>query len=54
MPFPVQSVSKPLNYALCINELGPENVHQYVGQEPSGEIFNTIKLDANSNYFMSA
>ncbi|TRY72687.1 hypothetical protein TCAL_05393 [Tigriopus californicus] len=36
---------KPLNYAIALNELGAEIVHQYVGQEPSGGKFNAIELD---------
>merc|ERR1711976_336008 len=43
-PFSIQSCSKPLNYALALSELGPDYVHKYVGQEPSGESFNHIKL----------
>ena len=37
--------SKPLNYAIALNELGPEIVHKYVGQEPSGGKFNDLNLD---------
>ena len=48
IPFAIQSCCKPLNYALCVNDMGPENVHRYVGQEPSGELFNMIKLDPAS------
>ncbi|XP_035827968.1 glutaminase kidney isoform, mitochondrial, partial [Aplysia californica] len=44
-PICLQSVSKPLTYAMVLDELGPEVVHQYVGQEPSGQAFNTIGLD---------
>ena len=40
--------SKPLNYAIALNELGSDIVNQYVGQEPSGGKFNTIELDYNS------
>lgn len=47
-PFCVQSVSKPINYALAINDLGPDAVHQYTGHEPSGESFNEIKLGLNN------
>ncbi|GFO44849.1 glutaminase [Plakobranchus ocellatus] len=38
-------MSKPLTYAMVLDELGPDVVHQYVGQEPSGQAFNTISLD---------
>lgn len=40
--------SKPLTYAIALNELGSEVVHQYVGQEPSGRMFNELILDYNS------
>ena len=45
--FSLQSTSKPLAYALALTEHGPEVVHEYVGQEPSGHLFNEIKLDAH-------
>ena len=32
VPFTMQSCSKPFTYAVCLNELGSEEVHQYVGQ----------------------
>ena len=44
----LQSTSKPFTYAVGLNELGRNIVHQYVGQEPSGRMFNELKLDANS------
>lgn len=40
--------SKPLTYAIALNELGQETVHRYVGQEPSGRMFNELILDYNS------
>ena len=43
-----QSSSKPFTYAVSLNELGRDIVHQYVGQEPSGQMFNELSLDANS------
>ena len=48
MPFCLQSCSKPLTYALTLNDIGCQEVHRYVGQEPSGESFNMIKLDRRS------
>lgn len=45
------SSSKPLTYAIALNELGSETVHKYVGQEPSGRMFNAIVLDYNSKEF---
>ena len=55
-PFTMQSCSKPFTYAVCLNELGSETVHQFVGQEPSGRMFNNLCLDYRSlllliNYF---
>ena len=46
--FTLQSCSKPFTYAVCLNELGSETVHKYVGQEPSGRMFNELSLDFNS------
>ena len=45
--FTIQSTSKPLTYALTLNELGTEVVHKYQGREPSGRMFNEIALDHN-------
>ena len=45
IPFTIQSVSKPFTYAICLNELGPEIVHNYISHEPSGLNFNEIALD---------
>ena len=30
VPFSIQSASKPLNYALALSELGPDEVHKMV------------------------
>ena len=43
-----QSSSKPFTYAVCLNELGTKTVHEYVGQEPSGRMFNELSLSSNS------
>lgn len=48
IPFTIQSCSKPLTYAIALDRLGQEVVHQYVGQEPSGRNFNELVLDHNS------
>lgn len=48
VPFTLQSSGKPINYALAVNELGPDFVHGYVGHEPSGESFNCIKLSPDN------
>ena len=35
-------------YGICLNELGEQTVHRYVGHEPSGRNFNEICLDSNN------
>ncbi|KAI5749714.1 hypothetical protein M8J76_009580 [Diaphorina citri] len=47
IPFTIQSCSKPLTYAIALEELDQEEVHKYVGQEPSGRNFNELILDHN-------
>ncbi|CAB3405636.1 unnamed protein product [Caenorhabditis bovis] len=46
--FCVQSVSKAFNYAIAATDLGADVVHKYVGQEPSGRLFNDICLDSHN------
>ena len=41
-------MSQVLTYAICLNELGQERVHQLQGREPSGRQFNEIALDHHS------
>ncbi|CAI5439175.1 unnamed protein product [Caenorhabditis angaria] len=50
-PFCLQSVSKPFTYALVHDDIGPEELHSHVGQEPSGRLFNDICLDHESELF---
>lgn len=47
IPWCLQSVSKPLTYGIAMDEYGADYVHSYVGQEPSGRLFNEICLDHN-------
>ena len=47
-PFTMQSCSKPFTYGICLNELGQDVVHRYIGHEPSGRNFNEICLDSTS------
>ena len=47
VPFTFQSSGKPINYAIALNHLGTETVHSFVGQEPSGRMFNELVLDHN-------
>lgn len=44
-PFCLQSCVKPLGYAIAVHDLGGEQVHQFVGKEPSGFKFNTLSLN---------
>lgn len=43
--FCVQSVCKPINYCLALEEKGLDVVHQHVGHEPSGASFNAMTLN---------
>ncbi|XP_065344178.1 glutaminase liver isoform, mitochondrial-like isoform X1 [Cloeon dipterum] len=47
VPFTLQSCSKPLTYAIALDQLGADLVHKYIGQEPSGRNFNELVLDYN-------
>lgn len=40
----LQSVTKPIFYGICLDELGAETVHSKVGKEPSGHGFSKITL----------
>ncbi|HZX05926.1 glutaminase A [Kribbella sp.] len=42
--FSVQSTSKPFSYAMALEQLGPTEVHRWVGQEQSGGTFNDYRL----------
>jgi glutaminase len=43
-PFTLQSISKPLTYALVLDDLGEAEVRDRIGVEPTGEAFNSISL----------
>jgi glutaminase len=43
--FTIQSISKPLVYAMALAALGRDAVHAKVGVEPTGDAFNAIVLD---------
>ena len=47
--FTIQSISKPLTYALALEAMGEENVRRHVDVEPSGEAFNSITLQPGTN-----
>ena len=44
--FTIQSASKPFVYSLALDDRGLDAVHSRVGAEPSGEAFNSVKLEA--------
>jgi glutaminase len=43
--FVLQSVSKAINYAIALHEVGEQKVHQHVGREPSGRGYNGLFLN---------
>ncbi|WP_327035094.1 glutaminase A [Micromonospora ureilytica] len=43
--FCVQSICKPINYCLALEQHGAEQVHRHVGREPSGRGFNELTLN---------
>lgn len=47
--FSIQSTSKPWSYCISLQDRGRDDVHQYVGREPSGQRFNEIVLNRNGN-----
>ena len=47
--FTIQSISKPFTFGLALEELGHDKVFQHVGVEPSGDAFNSIQLQSDTN-----
>jgi glutaminase len=47
-PFTIQSISKPLTYALALEDLGESAVRRRIGVEPTGDAFNSITLAPGS------
>ncbi len=43
--FPLQSVTKPWNYAIALDEHGADAVHRFVGQEQNGGRYNRLALN---------
>jgi glutaminase len=43
--FCIQSISKPINYCIILEEHGEEKVHNHIGREPSGIGFNGLVLN---------
>ena len=48
VPFTIQSISKPLTYALVLDDQGEAAVRAKIGVEPTGDAFNAITLDRAS------
>ncbi|MBZ0135408.1 MAG: glutaminase A [Planctomycetes bacterium] len=48
-PFTLQAAANPFTYALALQVHGVEALHQRVGFEPSGNPFNAIVLDPDTN-----
>ncbi|MBR0751777.1 glutaminase A [Bradyrhizobium jicamae] len=51
VPFTIQSMSKPFVFALALDTLGAERVEGAIGVEPSGDPFNSIRLNAENHPF---
>jgi glutaminase len=51
VPFTIQSLSKPFVFALALDTLGAERVEGAIGLEPSGDPFNSIRLNAENHPF---
>jgi glutaminase len=51
IPFTIQSMSKPFVFALALDTLGAANVESAIGVEPSGDPFNSIRLNAENHPF---
>ncbi len=50
-PFTIQSMSKPFVFALALDTLGAARVESAIGVEPSGDPFNSIRLNADNHPF---
>jgi glutaminase len=51
IPFTIQSMSKPFVFALALDTLGADQVERTIGVEPSGDPFNSIRLNADNHPF---
>src|SRR5438309_2126010 len=51
IPFTLQSMSKPFVFALALDTLGAARVESAIGVEPSGDPFNSIRLNAKNHPF---
>src|SRR5712672_826866 len=51
VPFTIQSISKAFVFALALDTLGADKVESVIGVEPSGDPFNSIRLNAENHPF---
>ena len=51
IPFTIQSMSKAFVFALALDTLGAIRVESAIGVEPSGDPFNSIRLNAENHPF---
>ncbi|MGJ4925689.1 glutaminase A [Bradyrhizobium sp. HKCCYLS2038] len=51
VPFTIQSMSKPFVFALALDILGSDAVERVIGVEPSGDPFNSIRLNSDNHPF---
>src|SRR5512147_3107981 len=51
IPFTIQSMSKPFVFALALDTLGAPRVESVIGVAPSGDPFNSIRLNAENHPF---
>ena len=51
IPFTIQSISKAFVFALALDTLGAARVESAIGVEPSGDPFNSIRLNAENHPF---
>jgi glutaminase len=51
LPFTIQSMSKPFVFALALDILGATRVESAIGVEPSGDPFNSIRLNTDNHPF---
>src|SRR3954452_765290 len=49
LPFTIQSISKPFVYGMALDDRGTDYVLDRVGVEPTGDPFNSIAVDEESN-----
>ena len=51
VPFTIQSISKAFVFALALETVGPQAVEEMIGVEPSGDAFNSIRLNSRNRPF---